>query len=78
MAGGSDAVVVRVPVASSGLHRPLCQEEGERAGEAHQHQDEQLPVEQQVVAVEERHRRHDGLWRGGGEYRDVQRILERL
>lgn len=58
----SDSAVVRLP--PDGLGQRLHHEEGDGAQEAHHHQDEQLPVQQQVVAVGERHRGHDGLRRG--------------
>lgn len=58
--GPSDGAVVRLP--PTGLGQRLHHEEGDGAQEAEHHQDEQLPVQQQVVAVGERHRRHDGLW----------------
>lgn len=57
----SDAVVVRFPAA--GLCDPLSPEERNRPQETRHDQDEQLPVKQQVVTVEEGHSRHDGLWR---------------
>lgn len=57
----SDTVIVRVPLGSDG--GPLHQKEGPGAHEAHQHHDEQLPVQEKVVAVEEGHRSGDGLQR---------------
>lgn len=57
----SDGAVVRL--LPTGLGQRLHHEEGDGAQEADHHQDEQLPVQQQVVAVGERHRRHDGLWK---------------
>lgn len=56
----SDAVVVRFPAA--GLCDPLSPEERNRPQETRHDQDEQLPVKQQVVTVEEGHSRHDGLY----------------
>lgn len=57
----SDTVIVRVP--SSADDGPLHQKEGPGAHEAHQHHDEQLPVQEKVVAVEEGYRSCDGLQR---------------
>lgn len=57
----SDSAIVRVLPA--GLGQRLHHEEGDGAKESNNHQDEQLPVQQQVVAVGERHCRHDGLWK---------------
>jgi len=68
----SDAVVVGLPPA--GLGPPLGQEEGDGAQEAGHHQDEQLPVQQQVVAVEEGQGGHDGLRRNTEE--ETSRLSE--
>lgn len=57
----SDAAVVRLSPA--GLGQPLGHEEGQRAQETRHDQDEQLPVQQQVVTVEEGQGSHDGLER---------------
>ncbi len=57
----SDAVVVRFSPA--GLSQPLGHEEGQGAKKTHHDQDEQLPVQQQVVTVEEGQSGHDGLER---------------
>lgn len=55
----SDAVVVRVPLA--GLSHPISHKKGDGTQRTYDDQDEQLPVQQQVVTVEEGHGRRDGL-----------------
>lgn len=57
----SDTVIVGV--LSSADSSPLHHKEGDGAQEAHQHHDEQLPLQEKVVAVEEGHRCCDGLQR---------------
>lgn len=56
----SDAVVVWLSPA--GLSQPLSHEEGDSAQKTSHNQDEQLPVQQQVVAVVEGQSGHDGLY----------------
>lgn len=56
---GSYAAVVRVP--ASRRHCQLGHKEGDGAQEAHQSHDKQLPVEYEVVTVEESHGCRDGL-----------------
>lgn len=66
----SDAVIVSFSPARLGP--PLGQEEGDGAQEAEHHQDEQLPVQQQVVTVEEGQGGHDGLQ--GGDHNMLQHM----
>lgn len=55
----SDAVIVGF--SSAGLSQPLDHKEGDGAQKTRHDQDEQLPVQQQVVTVEEGQGGHDGL-----------------
>lgn len=55
----SDAVVVRF--SSFGLGQPVSHKEGYGSQETRHDQDEQLPVQHQVVTVEEGQGGHDGL-----------------
>lgn len=55
----SDTVIIRVP--STADNAPLHHKESNGAQEARQHHDEQLPVQEKIVAVEEGHRSCDGL-----------------
>lgn len=68
---GSDAAVVWATGSQGCCCSPLHSEEGDCSKEAHQHHDQELPLQQEIVAVEIGNCSTDGL-RGKTKWKDYQ------
>lgn len=73
LAQGSDAAVVRATGSQGCCCSPLHGEEGDCSKKSHQHHDQELPLQQEIVAVEIGNCSTDGL-RGKTKGKDYQRF----